>query len=402
MSAAEELCWRSFVKNLIKVAQKPGGTGGAMDRVIARLAFMMVCGMLLVAGCSAKEPVKIGFIGGMSGRVADLGVAGRNGAVLAIEQKNAAGGINGRKLELLVRDDEQKPEVAGKVVAELLAQKVELIIGPMTSSMAFAILPQIEASQTILLSPTVTSSALSGKDDHFLRVCGNTRDYAEKSADFQYRQQNRRTVAAVYDLNNREYSEMWMNEFRARFEKNGGRMQKAVGFHSGASTVFQELVRDLLSEKPDLALVIANSVDAGLIVQQIRKLAPKQAIALSEWPSTERFIELAGGAAEGAFVSQFFDRNNNKPGYQQFRTAYRKRFGGQEPGFAALSGHDAAMAAIEALEKRTAGEPLKQALLRIGRFSGAQQEFVIDRFGDAVRPTFIAVVRNGSYHTLEH
>jgi len=131
-----------FCENLIKVAQKPGGTGGAMDRVIARLAFMMVCGMLLVAGCSAKEPVKIGFIGGMSGRVADLGVAGRNGAVLAIEQKNAAGGINGRKLELLVRDDEQKPEVAGKVVAELLAQKVELIIGPMTSSMAFAILPR--------------------------------------------------------------------------------------------------------------------------------------------------------------------------------------------------------------------------------------------------------------------
>jgi len=201
-----------------------------MDRVIARLAFMMVCGMLLVAGCSAKEPVKIGFIGGMSGRVADLGVAGRNGAVLAIEQKNAAGGINGRKLELLVRDDEQKPEVAGKVVAELLAQKVELIIGPMTSSMAFAILPQIEASQTILLSPTVTSSALSGKDDHFLRVCGNTRDYAEKSADFQYRQQNRRTVAAVYDLNNREYSEMWMNEFRARFEKTGAGCRRLLVF----------------------------------------------------------------------------------------------------------------------------------------------------------------------------
>jgi len=114
------------------------------------------------------------------------------------------------------------------------------------------------------------------------------------------------------------------------------------------------------------------------------------------------FIELAGGAAEGAFVSQFFDRNNNKPGYQQFRTAYRKRFGNQEPGFAALSGYDAVMAAIEALEKRTAGETLKQALLRIGRFSGAQQDFVIDRFGDAVRPTFIAVVRNGSYHTLEN
>ncbi len=373
-----------------------------MDRARTPLAFMMVCGLFLFAGCTAQEPVKIGFIGGMSGRVADLGISGRNGVVLAIEQKNARGGVNGRKLELLVRDDEQNPEVANRVVAELLEQKIELIVGPMTSSMATAILPRINASQTILISPTVTSSSLAAKDDNFLRICGDTREYAEKSADFQFRHQKKRTVAAIYDLNNRAYSEVWLNEFRASFEKNGGRMQKAAGFHSGASTVFQELVRDLLSGQPDLALVIANSVDAGIIVQQIRKLAPKQAIALSEWPSTERFIELAGGAAEGAFVSQFFNRENSRPSYKLFRDAYRTRFGGQEPGFAALAGYDATLAAIEGFEKRTTGEPLKQALLRIGRFSGAQQEFVIDRFGDAVRPTFISVVRNGSYHTLEY
>lgn len=373
-----------------------------MYRVSAPLALIMLCVLFLLAGCTAQEPLKIGFVGGMSGRVADLGTSGRNGVVLAIEQKNESGGISGRRLELLVRDDAQSQDAADRVAAELLEQNVELIIGPMTSSVAAAMLPKINASKTILLSPTVTSSSLTGKDDNFLRVCGNTRDYAEKSADFQYRKQKKRTVAAIYDLNNRAYSEAWLREFSTRFEKNGGKMQKAVGFHSGASTAFLELVRDLLSGKPDLALVIANSVDAGLIVQQIRKLTPKQSVVLSEWPSTERFIELAGGAAEGAFVSQFFNRDSGRASYKQFRDAYRKRFGGQEPGFAALAGYDATRAAIEGLEKRTAGETLKQTLLRIGRFSGAQQEFVIDRFGDAVRPAFIAVVRNGSYQTLEH
>lgn len=373
-----------------------------MGRAIVQLVFVLLGGLFLLAGCPSQEPVKIGFVGGMSGRVADLGVAGRNGVVLAIEQKNAAGGIKGRKLELLVRDDEQHADVAVRAVAELLGQKVELIIGPMTSSMATAMLPTINASQTILLSPTVTSSSLSGTDDNFLRVCGNTRDYAEKSAGFQYHKQKKRTVAAIYDLNNRAYSEAWLREFRTRFEKNGGRMQKTTGFHSGASTVFQELVRDTLSDRPDLVLVIANSVDAGLIVQRIRKLAPKQAVALSEWPSTERFIELAGRAAEGAFVSQFLDRSSSRPSYRQFLDAYHKRFGGQEPGFAALAAYDAAEAAIDGLEKRVAGETLKQALLRIGRFSGAQQEFTIDRFGDADRPTYISVVRNGSYQTVEH
>ena len=60
-----------------------------------------------VTACTPPEPVRIGFIGGLSGRVADLGIDGRNGAVLAVELRNKAGGIKGRKVELLVEDDQQ-------------------------------------------------------------------------------------------------------------------------------------------------------------------------------------------------------------------------------------------------------------------------------------------------------
>lgn len=365
---------------------------------LAVATFVLAC---LLTACSRKEPVKIGMMAGMSGRVADLGTAGRNGVMLAIEERNAAGGLNGHPVELLVRDDEQNPDIARKGIEELLANRVEAIIGPMTSSVAAAILPRINASDTILLSPTVTSSSLTGKDDNFFRVCGDTRAYAEKSADFQYRTLNRRSVAAVYDLDNRAYSEVWLNEFAARFGKHGGKVVKTYGFHSGATPAFQGPLRQVLAAKPDLVLVITNSVDAAVICQQIRKLAPRQAIALSEWPSTERFVELAGAAAEGAHVSQFFNRESAHPRYRAFRDAYRARFGGQEPGFAALAGYDAAKVVLEALEKRGRGETVKQVLLRIGRFSGVQQEFTIDRFGDADRPTYLAVVRDGSYHTLE-
>lgn len=371
---------------------------------MSRLTLLAITTLLfgcLLAACSRKEPVRIGMMAGMSGRVADLGIAGRNGVMLAVEERNAAGGLGGRPIELLVRDDEQNPDVAGKAVEELLASRVEVIVGPMTSSIATAVLPRINASGVILVSPTVTSSALAGKDDNFFRVCGDTRAYAEKTADFQYLKWNRRSVAAIYDLDNRAYSEVWLGEFTARFEKHGGKVMKTHGFHSGASPAFLEPVRRMLAVKPDLMLVIANSVDAGVVCQHIRKLAPTQAIALSEWPSTERFVELAGAAAEGAFVSQFFNRESTSPRYRSFRDAYLARFGGQEPGFAAIAGYDAARVAFEALEKRRQGETLKQALLRIGRFNGVQQEFAIDRFGDASRPTFISVVRDGRYRTLE-
>ncbi|WP_277058400.1 ABC transporter substrate-binding protein [Trichlorobacter lovleyi] len=366
-----------------------------------RIVVGFCCLLGLLAACAPKEPVRIGFIGGMSGRVADLGVAGRNGAMLAIEQRNAAGGIHGRTVELVVKDDGQNPEIAQKAVAELLNNRLELIIGPMTSSIAMAVLEQINASRCVLLSPTVTTTALTGKDDNFLRVIGDTRSYASKVAGYQAVKLGRRSVAVIYDLNNRSYTESWLNDFKAEFERHGGSVMAVQTYQSSPATSFNQLATVLLKNKPQLVLVIANAIDAALICQQIRKLDPVVAIGLSEWASTERFVELAGGAAEGVVVSQFLDRNDRSERYQTFRKQYRERFGGQEPGFAGLAGYDAALAAMEAYGARRSGETLKQTLIRLNSFQGVQQKYQIDRFGDANRATLMTVIRNGSYQTLE-
>jgi len=85
--------------------------------------------------------VRIGFLAGLSGRVADLGIGGRNGAILAVEMRNRQGGINGRPVELIAEDDQQDAELARHAASRLLASKVEVVIGPMTSTMALAIAP---------------------------------------------------------------------------------------------------------------------------------------------------------------------------------------------------------------------------------------------------------------------
>ncbi len=368
-------------------------------KIVCKILILFV--YILLIACSPKEPVRIGFLGGISGRSADLGVAGRNGAMLAIEQKNAAGGIKGQPVELVVKDDEQNPETARRAVAELISRNIELVIGPMTSSVAAAVMPQINSSKTILLSPTVTTTELTGKDDRFLRVIADTSSYASKSANFQYMNQKHRTVAALYDQGNRSYTESWLNDFRREFEKLGGRILLVRSFNSGTDTVFHDTAKELLAVKPDAVLILANAVDAALVCQQIRKLSRQQAIVTSEWASTERFIELAGAAAEGVHVAQFVDRNNQSPRYLAFIKAYKERFGGQEPGFAGMAGYDTALVAMEALEQRASAQSLKETIIARKTFEGSQQQITIDRFGDANRKNYITEVRNGHFVTLE-
>lgn len=362
--------------------------------------WLLLAGAAWAGACRKPEPIRLGFLGGLTGRVADLGVGGRNGAILAVEQRNAAGGVRGHPVELLVRDDEQDNEATRGAVTDLLRRGVEVIVGPMTSSVAMAAVPLVNGSGAILVSPTVTTTALDRLDDHFLRVISHTTDYASKSARYLFTKQGRRRVAAVCEQGNSAYTESWLRDFRQTFEALGGRLTRVDRYRSGPDVSLLEVARELLSGGPDAVLIITNAVDAALLCQQLRKLSPGVRIAMSEWASTERFAELAGAAADGVIVAQFIDRTDRTPRYQAFHRDYLERFG-HEPGFAGLAGYDAATVVLDAFADRRRGETLKAAILRIGRFRCVQQEIAIDRFGDANRRTFVTAVRSGRYETLE-
>jgi branched-chain amino acid transport system substrate-binding protein len=359
----------------------------------------LVCIALLLYGCE-KEPVRIGFVGGISARVADLGVGGRNGVLLAVEERNAHGGINGRPVELIIRDDEQNQETAGKVARELVERKVEAIIGPMTSSMAQAIVPIVNKARMVTVSPTVTTAELSGLDDYFLRVLPDTNTYAPKSAHFHFEKLGLRRAALIYDTGNRSYTESWMTSFRKAFEGLGGSIVAVDSFKSGGNIAFSPIVRDLLRHKPDLVVLVCSAVDAALLCQQVRKLDPRVTISVSEWGSTERFIELGGAAVEGVYIAQFVDYGNTTPRYRNFLSAYRSRFR-QDSGFSGIAGYDAATVVMDALAGRKKGIALKDAILATGVYQGVQRKIVLNRFGDTESTTFITVVKDGRFVTLE-
>lgn len=348
-----------------------------------------------LAACAPPEPLRVGFLGGVSGRVADLGIAGRNGAQLAVEMRNAAGGVRGRKLELIVEDDQQDAERARQAMTRLLGQQVVAVIGPMTSVVAMAVVPQANQSRLLMISPTVTTNLLTGKDDHFLRVTSATRDYAGISADHHYGKKGLRRMVALLDTRNRAYTEDWLAVYRDAFVARGGSVIAAIEFASSDDLHFSELARRALTDKPDGILLLANSVDAAMLLQHIRKIDPHVVVAGSEWAATERLVELAGKAAEGFMTAQFFDRRSAAPAYVAFRQAYQQRFGA-DPGFAGTNGFDAANVLFAALDKQTEGQSLKTLLVG-QKFVGSQSEIVFDAFGDVARPTFITTVSGGEF-----
>jgi len=363
----------------------------------------MMIGVILcvvLSGCSPSEPIRVGFVGGTSGRAADLGVAGRDSVQLAIEERNQGGGISGRRLQLIVKDDEQDPEVAKRVVQELINEGVAAIIGPMTSAMGAAVAPIADQAKILLVSPTVTTEELSGKDDHFFRVSSTTREFARRTALYQLKTNRMRRVAAVYDLGNRAFSENWLKNFTEAFAQ-GGQVVLTLGFQVGNDTTFLSIAQELLADDVDGVLIIANSMDSALLCQQIRKLDARIPIVLSDWGGTERLLELGGKAVEGVNVVQTFDRNSSAPRYQAFRQTYLERFH-REPGFPGVYSYDATTVVLDALSQRQGEQSLKETVLAVRTFEGLQSSFSFDDYGDVKRPHIsIGIVRDGHFLVVE-
>ncbi len=216
----------------------------SLIRALRQFGVLMACAFVLAA-CTPPEPVRLGFVGGISGRVADLGIGGRNGALLAVEMRNAAGGVKGRPIELVAEDDQQNPEFAQQAVTRLISRKVDAIVGPMTSAMAMATVPLVNRAEVLMISPTVTTPLLAGLDDYFFRVIAPTTEYAQKSAAYHYTNQGSRRVSAIFDMRNQSYTKTWLDDYRAAFEAAGGVITDTVPFSSGDDTQFSVLTERL-------------------------------------------------------------------------------------------------------------------------------------------------------------
>lgn len=363
-----------------------------------RKPFTVLCSvacLINLSACGPTEPIKIGLIAGLSDRGSDFGESVRNGAILAIEQQNQAGGINGRKIELIVRDDGQDKTMATKAAEELIGLRPEIIIGPVTSSMATVIMPLMDQAGQTIISPTVASTNFYGKDDNFFRVNCTTREAATQHAKMLY-ERGSRHVGLAFDASNLPFSGTWIEAFSAEFAKLGGSTSGTSGFESAASTSFSQVIVRLIATNPDAMIFVASTLDTARLAQQARRLAPGLPLSSSEWAaSAETLSEMGGSAVEGMLITHAYDRNDERPAYKKFRSDFKNRFQ-REFGSFSLLAYDTANAVMAAMKQRNKDENMKTALLKYAPFQGVQQEIRFDANGDATRKVFFTEIRNGS------
>lgn len=361
---------------------------------------MLVVCWLMVQGCSTKDPVRIGFSGELTGRNADLGVHGRNGAMLAVESLNQNGGINGRPIELLVRDDGGTPEGARTADTALIEAGVVAIVGHMTSGQSVAGLTVTEKAGKVMLSPTTSTSRLTGIDDHFLRIQPTITAAASGLARLVRSQYRIRQLAIIADEDNRAYSEAFQQAFRSAFDETGGQVTAAVGYSSSSQPDFDRMLLPIITPDMEGLLIIASSQDTAFIAQHARISGFSGQLFSSGWAQTEDLIHDGGQAVEDLIMVADYDTDSQQPAFQHFGKRYRERFG-RPPIFAAAQAYEAVMVLAEAL-KQTRGDEagLKQALLNIRDFNGLVGTITMDPYGDVIRTQFVVTVKNGAFQTV--
>lgn len=373
---------------------------GALGR--RGLPALLCVGLLaiLLSACRDEQPpLKIGYVGGLTGRMAGLGVAGRDGVLLAAEEINLAGGIKGRTVEVVARDDRQDDVVARQVARELIGDDVVAILGPMTSAVAVAIQPIANQEQVVLLSPTVTSNRFNDQDDWFFRMIMPLRTNAGKLAEYALRQGIGK-VAICVDTANAAFTEDWRESFQQPFEAGGGKVVHVERFESASEGGFLPLAERLVKSRPDALLLLSSAMDTALIAQQMHKLGSRLPLFSAEWGFTGEAVTFGGKAVEGMRAFVTYNPGDQSARHLVFRNNFVKRFG-YKPSFAAAFAYEAAHTLFAALEQNPRRRGLKEALLRAESYDGLQGKVRINRYGEPERITFLAVIRNGQITVIE-
>ena len=373
-----------------------------MDRCFLRYAVFIftIAFVLFLPGCDLRNSIRVGFSGQLTGPNANMGVSGRDGARLAIDEINASGGIAGKKVELLIRDDMGTAEGARSADRYLIEAGVVAIIGHMTSGQTMAALPVVEKAGIVLISPTTSTPALTGKVDHFFRVLSDSAAEARSLAHHVVHGAGLQRMAAIYDNDNAAFTNAYLTAFRSEFEKQGGRMVGEIGYSSSESPVFGKVVAQLREVDPQGLLIITSAYDGGLIAQQPRRLGWDTHLFGSGWTKSSPLIKTGGRAVEGMAFVHYHDPNSLAPRYLKFRQNYKARFK-QEPSFMAVNTYEAMRVLAAALEK-TGGqaEGLAKALPGIG-IKGLMEPVSLDRYGDGVWVRYRIIVQDGKFVTKE-
>lgn len=372
-------------------------------RRVAALASVLVFALAACKGGTGAgdNEIVVGEFGSLTGGTATFGQSTHNGVTMAFEEINAAGGVLGKKLKVLVEDDQSKPEEAATAVTKLISQdRVVAVIGEVASSRTLAAAPIAQANKVPLISPASTNPRVTQVGDYIFRVCFIDPFQGAVMAKFAGNSLKLKKVAILYDVRN-DYSVGLRNFFSETFKGLGGAIIGEQSYSEGDSD-FRAQLTQLKSLGPEAIYVPGYYTEVGTIARQARELGLTVPLMGGDGWDSPKLTEIGGQAIEGSYLSNHYSVDDPSPAIQKFVTAYKTKYGAVPDALAAL-GYDAAYVLADAMKRAgsTDGAKVRDAIAATTRFVGVTGTINIDKDRNAVKPAVILKVAGGKFEYVE-
>jgi len=357
-----------------------------------KILFVILSFCLLFSACRKKEEtIKIGIAGPITGDQAKMGMDFKNGVSLAVEEWNSKGGVLGKRVRMIVSDDQHDPKQAVSVANKMVNEGVVGVIGHFNSSCSIPASDVYNSAGIPVITPASTNPQLTEKGYMgVFRVCGRDDQQGKIAADFIINYLKLNNIAILHD--NTTYGKGLADEFKKFI------VDKVVVVYYGGiiqgDRDFKMVLTTVKSKKPELIFFGGIYPEAGLLVKQANELGLSAKFMSGDGTIDPKFIEIAGTrSAEGTYLT-FSPDPKNVPAAKGFIDRYRSGYG--EIGPYSIYAYDAANILLTAIEeaKTTEGKTIIGKLHSM-TFSGALGKIGFDSKGDITAAPYVVWITKG-------
>jgi len=341
------------------------------------------------------DTILIGEYGSLTGSEATFGQSTHNGIMLAIEEINQAGGVKGKKIEVKTYDDQGKSQEAGTVVTRLITEdKVVAILGEVASSLSIAGGRVAQQYGVPMVSPSSTNPQVTQIGDMIFRVCFIDPYQGFVMAKFTRESLKLGKVAVLYDQG-QAYSKGLKDDFIKSFKEMGGEIVSEQAY-TGGDQDFSAQLTTIKGTQTEAIFLPGYYTDVGNVALQARKLGVNATLLGGDGWDSAKLTEIGGEAIEGAYYSNHYSHEEQRPEVQEFVKKYQAKFSQVPDGLAAL-GYDSARLLAEAMGRSPSlgGKDLAAALAATRDFKGVTGTISIDADRNAKKSAVILQVKSG-------
>ena len=354
------------------------------------------------AEAASGEPIKVGGGFALTGDESSLDLPAANGAKLAAKEINAAGGVLGRQIDLIVHDTQYKMDVTAQVAKQFVEQdKVIAVIGFTDTDSVLAAGPTIQGAGLPFITPGATSPKIPTQvgDKMFLACFG---DNVQAAVGAEYGFKNFGKNAYLLLDKGVEYTTLLAGYFKSRYTELGGAIALEDQYDDKATDFSAQIAKvKALPAQPDFYYIAAMPYNVGPVVKQFRDAGLTGPIIGGDGYDTPDLVSVAGQAAEKVFFTThaLMDATGGTDGIKKFIAAYNKEYGHDpENAFAAL-GYDSVYLLADALKRAgsTDSTALQQAIKATKGFPGITGQI---SYGDSNVPqkgVTVIAIKDGKF-----